>query len=156
MYKFLSKYGLAVSLGVALLMIAISGLVYVSNPEAYTISVPGEEDQLVGEVSGLFVSGYILVGLAAISALLVFPVLSVISNPKSAIQVGAGILVVGVIYLVFSSSASTELTPILANLDTVPTEGDLKFTSGVIGTGIALVVLSVVALIGSEIYKIVK
>ena len=156
LYKFLSNYGLAVSVGTAALMILIAGIIYTSNPEAYILELVGEDDIPVGEVGGLFIMGYILIGLASISALLVFPVKALIENPKSGLRVLIGIGVVGLVYLIFSLNADTEISETLSHLDTQPTIGQMEFTAGILGTALVLLILGVISLIGSEIYKLVK
>ncbi len=156
LYKFLSNYGLAVALGVAGLMITIAGIVYASNPEAYILEIAGEENESVGEVGGLFIMGYILVVVAIVSALFVFPVKSLIENPKSGLRVLIGIGVVGLVYLIFSASANTEVTKALSHLEDQPTIAQMEFTGGILGTALVLLILGVISLIGSEIYKFVK
>ena len=169
MYKILSKYGLAISVAVSVAMIALAVLIYSINSEAYILKDSGEiihnttgisqideGDSFVGDVSGLFQMGYILVFIAVLSALVVFPIRSLIANPKSGLPVVIGIVVVAIIYFVSAAISETTLTQTLLNLDNPPTATDLNFTSGILGTSFVLIILAVLSLIGSEIYKLVK
>ena len=169
MYKLLSKYGLFISIGTAAFLLLIAYIVYAVNGEAYIVTQDGividnskglltlnEGDEYVGSVSGLFSSGYILIVLALLTTLLIFPIKTFKESPKKLIGAGAGVVIIGLCYIIFSSIADTQLTQILQDMETPPSEGDMKFTGGILGTCAAFTVLGVLSLIGSEIYKIVK
>jgi len=96
---------------------------------------------------------YILLGVAII-AIVVLPLIKSFDDPKSLVEVGSGILALGVLYFIAWLIAGNEVTEVYAKHDVGP-----ELSKVVGGTLIMVYVLVVVAIVGivyTEITKLLK
>ncbi len=94
----------------------------------------------------------------AAAALVIFGLLSLVSDPKGSMKFIISAAVVLVVFFLFYSMSQSETTgKIFTLLQTNNIgEGTSKFISGGIKTTILLIVLSVISAIGGEVYNIFK
>lgn len=96
--------------------------------------------------------------IVAVAALVIFGVLSIVSDPKGSLKVIVSGAVVLVVFFVFYAASESETTgKIFALLQREAIgEGTSKFISGGIKTTILLIGLSIVSAVGGEVYNLFK
>ena len=98
-------------------------------------------------------AAYVLVAVAALGAI-ILPLISALSNPKSLIKSGAGILALGAIFLISWAVAGNEVTPIYTKFDITSTSSQV--IGGVLITTYVLLFVAVISIVFTEISKLVK
>lgn len=96
---------------------------------------------------------YLLVIVAALGAI-VLPLISALSNPKSLLKSGLGVLVIGVVYLISWGISGDEVTAKYIKFDITSTSSQV--IGGVLITTYLLMGLAVISIIYSEIRKILN
>lgn len=112
-----------------------------------------EQVETVGELSGEMIIAYSLIGLAAIIALF-FPLAnSIANNPQSLIKIGAGIAVLGIVFLI-GYSISSEYSDV-AKKTGVSASG-IKLSGALLNTTWIMMGLALLGIIYNEVSKIFK
>lgn len=165
MYKFLTKNGQSLALGLGVLVIAIFLInIYTGfNAANYDMSVdlnklPDEEIAGIGFFdTGIFLT-VCMIGIAFFLAFVVFGLTDLIKFPKNAIKIGGGLLVIGLIFFALYSTSSFDEAGRFAKLnnDFDITEGISKFISGGIKTTLGLLIFSGIALVVGELWSAFK
>ncbi|MEE9438912.1 MAG: hypothetical protein V3V14_07930 [Saprospiraceae bacterium] len=165
MYKFLIKKGPTLALGLGATVIAIYLISIYSGfnggPYDMSTDLAKLSDTQLADVT-YFDSGIkitvLLVSIAFLLAFVVFGIRSLIMYPKSAIKFLVGFLALAGVFFALYSMADVETIGSLGmshekfNI----TDNISKFISGGIKTTLGLLVLSVLAVIGGELYSAVK
>ena len=119
--------------------------------------VPGTENTPMSEpvvTETLIIWAYILVGLAAVSAIL-FPLIRMVLNPKNAKKSLVGLVGIAIVVLVAWQFSSDEVLNLATeNLDNVPQV--LKLAGAQIGTMYILLALAILSIVYTEIRSIFK
>lgn len=106
-----------------------------------------------GFVNIILYISYALIALALLTAL-VLPLINAFDNPQSLVKMGAGLVAMGVVFLVGYAIAGSEVTEVYANFGVGP---DLsKFVGGILNLGFLLMILAVVGILITEVGKIFK
>lgn len=92
----------------------------------------------------------LLAGLAAI----VFPIINSISDPKSMLKAGAGLLALGVVFVISWALSSNEVTATYTEFNVG--ESLSKFIGGLITMMYALIGIAVVGIVYTEVSKAIK
>jgi len=100
----------------------------------------------------LYVS-YLLVFLAALGAI-VLPLVNALGNPKTLVKSLAGVVILGVIFLVSWSVSGNEVTAVYTKFDINSTSSQV--IGGVLITTYVLMVIAVISIVYSEISKLVR
>lgn len=165
MYKFLTKNGQSLALGLGVLVIAIFLInIYTGfNAANYDMSVdlnklPDAEIAGIGFFdTGIFLT-VCMIGIAFFLAFIVFGLTDLIKFPKNAIKIGGGLLAIGLIFFALYSTSSFDEAGRFAKLnnDFDITEGISKFISGGIKTTLGLLIFSGIALVVGELWSAFK
>lgn len=133
-YKKLNKFGFAAAL--------LAGVVF----SVIAIAAAFGGENLDVAVYGM----YFFIVIAAVAAL-GLPLINAIDNPKSLIRVGAGILVAAIVFgISYAMSSETDISSLKATKD------QIKMSGALLNTMWAFMILAAVAIIGTEVFKIVK
>lgn len=171
MYAFLNKYGQALAFGIGVLVTVIFLLNILSTPEETMLML--DPDSGAGaekyETTAFDFGLYASIGLSALAFLfaLAFGLFQLASNPKGSLKGILGfvalIVIAGVAYATANDDLNAEAPQIVASIDKfnldqgADFDGDtLKFVSGSIVTSLALIVLSIAALVVFGIRGIFK
>ena len=162
MYKFLTKNGQTLALGLGVLVIAIFFINIYSgfNASGYDMSTAlnklPDADQAAIDFfdTGIFLT-IVMAVVAFALAFIVFGLTDLIKFPKNAMKIGGGILVIGLIFFALYSTSSFDNTGRLVGLNEKfeITENISKFISGGIKTTLGLLGFSVIALVLGEIWS---
>jgi len=165
MYKFLTKNGQAIALGLGVLVVAIFLGSALSGMSSAGYDVGTDLNKLSAEQKadiGFFNPGIALTvfmaGLAAFLALVVFGIMDLVKFPKSALKFGVGLIALLAIFFILYSTSSGEGTGKLAMLidkfDVTPRVS--KFISAGIWTTIGLAAAAAGIMVLAEIRNIFK
>ena len=162
MYKFLTKNGQSLALGLGVLVIAIFFINIYSgfNAAGYDMStalnkLPDEEQSAIGFFdAGIKLTVFMIV-IAFALAFVVFGLTDLIKFPKNAIKIGGGILVIGIIFFLLYSSSSFDQAGRLAGLNEKfdITENISKFISGGIKTTLGLLGFAAISVVVGELWS---
>lgn len=165
MYKFLTKNGQAVALGLGVLVTAIFLISALSGLASAGYDVGTDLNKLTPEQKGainFFNPGIgLTVGMAVLAgvlALVVFGITDLIKFPKSAIKFGLGLIALLAIFFILYSTASPEGTGKLATLidKFAITPNVSKFITAGIWTTIGLAGVAAATMVLAEIRNIFK
>lgn len=137
MYNLVSKFGLYTIVGITVLVLVIAGMSYQSSNDV---------DLLLGLAKVLI---YIAAGAAVI-----LPLINAFKNPKVLLRAGIGIAVLGAIFGITYSTASTEITPLFERIGA--TAEKIQLSGGLIQMTFVLIIIAVVAVILGELSKAVR
>jgi len=165
MYKFLTKNGQSLALGLGVLVIAIFLIsIYTGfSSSGYDMSTDlnklsdAEQAKIDFFDSGIALTvGMIIV--AFVLAFVIFGVADLVKFPKNAIKFAVGVLGLGVIFYALYATSSFDSAGRLARLNE---EFDItatisKFISGGIKTTLGLLAFSAIAVIVGELWSILK
>lgn len=166
LFNFLTGKGQLIALLLAILCVVIvlgsifsglNGAGYDTSTDLVSILKDPDSTQEFSFFNPAVTIPVILIGLAVV-ALVVFGVLSVVSDPKGSLKFIISAAVVVVLFFVFYAASESETSgKIFTLLQTNDiSESTSKFISGGIKTTVLLIGLSVVAAIGGEVYNIFK
>ncbi len=162
MYKFLTKNGQSVALGLGVLVIAIFFINIYSgfNAAGYDMStalnkLPDAEQSAIGFFDTGIMLTVVMAVVAFVLAFVVFGATDLIKFPKNAIKIGGGILVLGLIFFALYSTSTFHDTGrfVMLNEKFDITENVSKFISGGIKTTIGLLGFSALALVLGEVWS---
>ena len=160
MYKFLTKYGQLLAVGLSIVVVAvflITSFVGLSNA-GYTTST--DLIDYKKEISFFNTGLYLTIALLVVAALawVLFAIYQLISNPKGSIKFilgGAAILIVFVIfYFMANTEVSGKMAELVSKFDI--SENVNRLISGGMNTTAVLLGLSVIVMIVSEFINIFK
>lgn len=160
MYKFLIKYGQWLSIGLAVLVIAIFLITAFVGMSSAGYSTSTDLIDYKKEITffdtGLMLTIILLV-LAALTWVL-FAVYQLVSNPKQSIKFLVGGLVIVAVFAVFYFMTNTEVTGKMAELVSKNniSDGVQMLISGGLNTALVLAGLSVIVMFASEIINVFK
>ena len=97
--------------------------------------------------------GYFLVAVAVIASL-VLPLIKAASNPKSLITIGAGIVGLGVIFLIGYALADSEVLPYYARYEIE--SGGSQIIGGALITMYMLIILALLGIAVTEVSKLFR
>ena len=165
MYKFLTKNGQSVALGLGVLVIAIFLISIYSgfSSSGYDMSTDlnklsdAEQADIKFFDPGIFLT-VVMIGLAFLLAFVVFGIFDLIKFPKNAIKFAIGAVALAVVFYALYATSSFDTAGRLEKLnDTFGiTESISKFISGGIKTTLGLLGASVLAVIVGELWSIFK
>lgn len=160
MYKFLTKYGQLLAVGVSIVVVAIfliTSLVGLSNA-GYSTST--DLIDYKKEISFFNIGLYLTIGLFVIAALawVLFAIYQLVSNPKESIKFMLGGLAIVIVFVIFFFVANTEVSGKMAELVSKHdiTEGVNRLITAGLNTTAILAGLSVLVMIVSEFVNIFK
>ena len=164
MYKFLTKNGLVIALGVGVLLIIIHFIGVYSGLEAFNLIPDDTTDAEVKKSrlilgaemvnSGLFLTIALFV-IAAVS-MLGFGIFQVVTNPKGALK---GIIGLGLLAVIFGfgwAMSTDEIMPIWDEKGFGITPFISKYVGASIWTTVILISLAILGLVGSEVRNFFK
>ena len=165
MYKFLTKNGQSLALGLGVLVIAIflisiySGFSSAGYDMSTDLNKLSDAEQAeinffdagIGLTVALIIINFIL-------AFVVFGILDLVKFPKNAIKFLIGAVALAIVFYILYATSNFDTSGRLATLnDTFGiTEGISKFISGGIKTTLGLLGLSALAVIVGEVWSILK
>lgn len=162
MYKFLTKNGQTMALGLGVLVIAIFFINIYSgfNSSGYDMSTAlnklpkADQAEISFFDAGIFLT-IVMVVVSFALAFVVFGLTDLIKFPKNAIKIGGGILFIGLVFFILYSTSSFDNTGRLVGLNEKfdITENISKFISGGIKTTLGLLGFSVIAVVLGEIWS---
>lgn len=162
MYKFLTKNGQSLALGLGVLVIAIFFIsIYTGfNAAGYDMStalnkLPDAEQSAIGFFdSGIFLT-IIMIVVAFALAFVVFGLTDLIKFPKNAIRIGGGMLVIGLLFFILYSTSSFDQGGRLAELNNRfdISENISKFISGGIKTTLGLLGFAALSVVLGELWS---
>ncbi|SDJ77900.1 hypothetical protein SAMN05421823_10192 [Catalinimonas alkaloidigena] len=105
---------------------------------------------------GLYIA-YILIGLC-IAAALILPLINSLSDPKSLLKVGAGVIALVAVFFIGYALSGTDLTRLATQVvsDQGLSEGTIKMVGGALITMYMLLALAVISIVFTEIVGIFK
>ena len=101
-------------------------------------------------VNGYLLFAYLLLGISTI-AIIVLPLIKSLDDPKSLVQIGAGLLVIGVLFLISWAISGSEVTEVYAKHNVGP-----EMSKVVGGMLMLMYILAVVAIIGIMVTELKK
>lgn len=119
-----------------------------SRLEAYAAEV-----ETVGQLSGEMMIAYVLIGLAAVISLFFPLVNSILYNPKALIKVGAGIVVLGIVFLI-GYNLSSETSEVAEKMEVTSLE--VQLSGAFLNTTWIMMGLALLGIIYNEVSKIFK
>jgi F0F1-type ATP synthase assembly protein I len=160
MYKFLTKYGQLLAVGVSVVVVAIfliTSFVGLSNA-GYTTST--DLIDYTKEISFFNTGLYLTIALLVIAALawILFALYQLISNPKESIKFLFGGLAIVIVFVIFYFVANTEVSGKMAELVSKfnITEGVNRLITAGLNTTAILAGLSILVMLVSEFVNIFK
>ena len=165
MYKFLTKNGQSLALGLGVLVIAIFLIFAYMGFSGMEDGMSTDLNKLSKEEKGdinFFSPGLILtiamIILAFVLAFFVFGIIDLIKFPKNAIKFAIGFVVLLIVFFALYATSSFDTAGRLEQLNETfsITEPISKFISGGIKTTLGLLGLAVVGVIAGEIWSLVK
>lgn len=160
MYKFLTKYGQLLAVGVSIVVVAIfliTSLVGLSNA-GYSSST--DLIDYKKEISFFNTGLYLTIALLIVAALawIFFALFQLVSNPKESIKFLIGGVAIAIVFVIFYFIANTEVSGKMAELVSKHdiTEGVNRLISAGLNTTVILAGLSVLVMIVSEFVNIFK
>lgn len=165
MYKFLTKNGQPLALGLGVLVVAIFLISALTGMSGAGYDVGTDLNKLTAEQKGaitFFNPGiFLTVAMAAIAvilALVVFGIVDLIKFPKSAMKFGIGLIALLAVFFILYSTADPEGTGKLGELiDRFDvSESVSKFISAGISTTVGLAALAAIIMVLAEIRNMFK
>lgn len=178
-YKFLQNHGLTLALGLAFFVSIVSVLVLngssisyeearqkalqieevkkETDPEAQVLVIRNKSKQLIQSsqkegVGFLLGSGEFFILISALLALL-FPLYRAIDHPRALIKMGVGVgVLLGLFFVAYSASNGSVMG--VSPDDYTP--GEAQFSGAIVGVITTSVVVALLAMLGGEIYRIIK
>jgi hypothetical protein len=111
------------------------------------------EDQNIFDI--VLYIGYFLVAVAVIAAV-VLPLIKSFADPRSLITIGAGIVGLGIIFLIGYALSSSEVLPYYSRADIAIDSGGSKLIGGAIITMYILIGLAILSIAFTEISKLFR
>ncbi|MFT4760203.1 MAG: hypothetical protein ACI9XO_000576 [Paraglaciecola sp.] len=162
MYKFLTKNGLMIALGVGVVVIIVHFASIFGGLEAFNLIDAddlNEKPKLLAEGAGMVGPGIILsivLFVIAAIAMLGFGIFQVVTDPKGAIKGIAGLVVIAVIFGIGWGMSGEEILPVWDEKGFGITPTISKYVGASVFASIALLVLASIGLVGSEIRNFFK
>lgn len=162
MYKFLTKNGLMIALGVGIAVIVVHFASVFAGLDAFNLIDADnleEKPKLLAEGSKMVSIGIVLTAvlfvIAAI-AMVGFGIFQVVTNPKGAIKGIAGLALIAVIFGIGWGMSGGEVLPVWDEKGFGITPTISKYVGASVFASIALLALASIGLVGSEIRNFFK
>ena len=162
MYKFLTKNGLMIALGIGVLVIIIHFASVFAGLETFNLIDADnleEKPKLLAEGSKMVSIGIVLsvvLFVIAAAAMIFFGVFQVVTNPKGAIKGIAGLALIAVIFGIGWGMSGAEVLPVWDEKGFDITPNISKYVGASVFASIALLALASIGLVGSEIRNFFK
>jgi len=160
MYKFLTKYGQLLSVGLSVLVIGIFLVTSLVGLSSAGYSSSTDLIEYKKEITFFNTGLYLTIALLVMAALawVLFALYQLISNPKSSLKFILGGAVIVVVFLVFYFMANTEPVGRLAELvsENNLSTGVQRLITGGLSTAGVLAGLSILVMFASEFINIFK
>jgi NADH:ubiquinone oxidoreductase subunit 6 (subunit J) len=98
---------------------------------------------------------YVLIGVGAVVAILM-PLIKSLDNPKSLVKTGVGVVVLGVLFFIAFSTASSEIAAKYMAEPFSMTETSTKFVGGTLVTTYVLALAAIAGIVITELNKAIK